>query len=496
MLNSAKYRESYQLYLFSIIIGFVAYGYSLFNFTLNIDGETQNNFHQTLTLGRWGHTLLREYILPEPFIPYFTNLISILFIALTSVALARVITLKGWSAILFCALFITFPQLSYQFEFMNQADTFSIGYFLSAICVLLFFFSMEKDGLEKVFLVLLSVATYTLSISIYQSLITVPVVLFLSRLLVESYSANKSNLYFIKTTCAFILVCVSSIAIYALATNAVRDYFGINSTSYILNYVNSGRSANEYLLSLFSKIIEAASGNSNFGFGSYAVASFFASLTIIKCLAARAGHYIFRIIFVITILFIPFIFLTVNIHGMPGRIFVATALSFAVIIVNEMRFLGNKLLATLFLTLLCLMNIALITKLFYSDHAVREADVLMANRIRTLMLVKFPSYIEEDVPVYFHGGYNNAAKHHIDGSDVFGRSFFFWDGGNNNRITSFFRYYDIAYFKQAKQNDILKVVDNIAPLPKWPNPGSVQMIDGVMVVKLNDDIGWLPFSIK
>jgi hypothetical protein len=42
---------------------------------------TLDNFYQTIALGRWGHSFLRYYILPEPYVPFFTTIVSLFFLS-------------------------------------------------------------------------------------------------------------------------------------------------------------------------------------------------------------------------------------------------------------------------------------------------------------------------------------------------------------------------------------------------------------------------------
>nr|WP_283101613.1 glucosyltransferase domain-containing protein [Halomonas populi] len=474
----------------------LAYGFHIFNFTLTIDAEFRDNYYQTISLGRWGHAFLRVLFLPEPFIPYFTHLISIAALCAAAVAISDILRHKGIVSYLFCALFITFPQMAYQFEFINQADTLSLGYLFSAMCVLFYFRARQQELLTRLTWLVLACACFVMAIAIYQTLIFVPPTILLAYLLVDSYETEKG----FRETCAevirFAAFTIVSAFIYITMSSWVQHLHGIEAESSIVVGIDFQTGIWPYIQGSLFKMWQGLMGTSYFGFITFSVASLCTLVTLLKCFFCSFKTALIRAFLVISILVFPYLAVMATTHELPPRVFVAAGLSFSVLVINELRFFKSALVSVVLVAVLCLVNVSLINKLFYSDVIVREADVLMANRIRTLMAVKHPDFEESNTPVYFHGGISKVSKHKLPDSDVFGSSFFSWDGGNNLRIMAFFDYYGIASFRLAQEEEVLDVLDEINSMPTWPEYDAITMVNDVMVVKLGADVGWLPFDVE
>ncbi|MGU0056821.1 hypothetical protein ACVXG7_19890 [Enterobacter hormaechei] len=114
--------------LCSVISSLAAYGYALFNFTISIDGEYRDNFSVTISLGRWLHSLLKLYILPEPYVPFATVAFGLFIFALSSFIISITLFKDIFLASICSVLFFSIPQLAYQIQFINQADTVAISF--------------------------------------------------------------------------------------------------------------------------------------------------------------------------------------------------------------------------------------------------------------------------------------------------------------------------------------------------------------------------------
>lgn len=58
-------------FITSLLVLLIVYGFELTHFSLSIDEEFTNNIAHTISMGRWGHALLKLTIFPEPFIPFY-----------------------------------------------------------------------------------------------------------------------------------------------------------------------------------------------------------------------------------------------------------------------------------------------------------------------------------------------------------------------------------------------------------------------------------------
>src|SRR4051812_16354310 len=103
--------KNVKLLLFSIFACLLAYGFGLTNYSLSVDSELPVLPSFSMDLGRWGTNLVRYQIF-EGHTPYFTLLLGLILLSFTAVELSKLFRLNTVQSYLFCALFLTFPQLS------------------------------------------------------------------------------------------------------------------------------------------------------------------------------------------------------------------------------------------------------------------------------------------------------------------------------------------------------------------------------------------------
>ncbi|WIX33799.1 glucosyltransferase domain-containing protein [Salinicola sp. JS01] len=486
----------------------LVYGYPLTHFSLPIDGEFADNFAQTIAFGRWGHSLLRAWLLPEPFTPFFTLLVALLALSLAATLGARLLRLSGAGALLFTTLLVGFPQLAYQFEFINQADTLAIGYLLGIASVWLFVNALALRGAPRWGGLLLATGCYVYAIGIYQSLVVIPPLMLLGRLAFIEAGTDASGddarpriapRQGLAQLAGFALLSLVALALYVAITRWTQAHFAIAGSSYLAGFVNLGLGPWAYLHAVTAQLAQGLGGRQNFGLASFALASAAAALLLATALlrwrTLGAGRSAYRWLLTLGMLLLPFVFCLTSRYALPPRIFVATSLSLALLVTLALYRRDPRWLLGL-AALLLLIHGARVSQLFASDAAVRQADVLMANRIATALYLQYPDFDPARTPVYFHGGIANDSVHKLPRSDVFGSSFFAWDGGNNIRLRLFFRYYGIGDWRNADRDETRRALHQVEAMPIWPNPGAIQRHDGVMIVKLGAHRGWLPFSVE
>jgi len=490
-----RYPDFIYLFAITLMASMLAYGYWLTNFVLNIDGETTDNFLQTISLGRWFHALLRMGLLPEPFIPYFTNAVALIFISVAACISALVLSLEGAKAVLFTCLFVSFPSLAYQFQFLNQADTFAVGYVLSSSSAYLFV-RAASDTLrsKKLGWMVLACMLLSLALGVYQTLIVVPAVLIAGRSLLKS-DQETSIKQLMQVSGFTTLFFAGAAMLYALGVILSQGVTGASAQSYASNYLSS-QPLMQYLRNVFAALYSLLLGRGAFGFSTYALATASSGYLFIGFLRLHWTEFLVKIMLVLFLLLSPFALVVLSGNIAPPRTYVAANLSFAILFTAAASAVVNRTILLALAVLLGIVHCAAITQLFHSDRRVRDADVQMANRVEAMIRLKYPTLDLSRSPVYFHGGYENMATAKLPLSDVFGSSFFAWDGGNDMRIKGFFRFYGVADYRPVTADDVEKVKSSIAGLPTWPMSDSVALVDDVIVVKLGNSMGWLPFAAR
>ena len=184
--------EKVKLLLFSIFTSLVTYGFALTNYSLSVDSETPIYSEFAMSLGRWGTNLVR-YRIFEGHLPYYTLLLGLLLFSMTAVELSKLFRFKGAMGYVFCALFLTFPQMSYQLVFTMQADVIPLGFLLAVLAVKFFVNNSEAIFSKKgIAYFLLSSLFLMFVIAIYQALILVPIVVYIIIFLQSTFSENYS----------------------------------------------------------------------------------------------------------------------------------------------------------------------------------------------------------------------------------------------------------------------------------------------------------------
>ncbi|MFT8642246.1 MAG: glucosyltransferase domain-containing protein, partial [Acetobacter orientalis] len=136
LINKADHFRS--VFIASVLSYFFVYGFEITHFTLSIDEEFLNNFTHTVSLGRWGHALLKKYLLPEPYIPFFSITFCLLTLSISATLSTYYLRLNRLLSYVFVIMMAALPQMAYQIEFENQVDTIAISFLLSTLSNIVF----------------------------------------------------------------------------------------------------------------------------------------------------------------------------------------------------------------------------------------------------------------------------------------------------------------------------------------------------------------------
>lgn len=473
-------------FLFALLASVVVYGFELTHFTLSIDEEFMDNFYQTVALGRWGHSFLREYILPEPFAPFFTTILSLAFLSLSASLTARISRLDTfWSCVL-SVLYISLPQFAYQLEFANQSDTVAIGTFISTMSVYAFmnggFKLSSRWGIASLLL-------YSAAMSIYQSFTILPVTLILICIAYDIHKKRISYKYSLLVVCKFAIVSILATALYILATAIVQKALGIHGGSYLSDMIKWGKS--DFFIvagNVLSSIIDYFKFSTFYGLGIYALSAY-AVVAVAVISIIKKQNNLMLILVMIAMILSPFIMIIALGGNQPPRAMSSLSPAFASAIVLPLMYIGGRCVAVTFSLIVIMVGCASSSRLFYSDYMSLQSDILLANRIASSIPIYAPEFKPEKNPVYFYGRKKLDNSWRMKKSDVFGNSFFAWDGGNNKRITAFFDINGIEKFKRVDRRLVEDVRRDATGMSTWPAKDSIKMVNGVLIVKLGNDPG-------
>lgn len=485
-MSNKSIKELFLMVLSAVTVSALTYGNYIYMSTLNIDGEFADNFYQTISLGRWFHAFLRYYVLPEPFMPVFTPLLSVSLICVSSILFCRLFKLTLIPSVITIIIFISSPQLSYQLEFLNQSDTFAIGLLL---CTVSSYALVLRNGYVSF---LVSTLLTAMALGIYQTLITYLVAVIVSYYIVVFYRRKlyKGDLAKIVVRCT--LSVLMSVALYIIVSSQTKSHFNVNAGSYLSSYLSlSGGLLNHVFIVIYG-FIKASLGLLFYGGLTLAIASITPIYFYRMYLRNKNKRSLLLSALTAIVPLITFSFIAISGPSSPPRLFVACGVALCLPYILFSLHSNRAKLLNYTACLIILVNILYVNILFISDYNVRQKDVAMAKEI----IESTKGFLGkcDGMKVYVHGSFdkNNTMG---SSSDTFGKSFFWWDGGNYLRIVAFMNYYGICNnIHPATENEVRRVLDKINNKPEWPNSGSVYLDGNVLVIKLSNKIGWLPFQ--
>lgn len=482
LIDKNEFESNFILYFSVALLAYlVVYGFEITHFSLSIDEEPRNNFAQTLSAGRWGHALLREYLLPEPYVPFFTTVFSVVTLSISGSLSAIFLRLGRSVSVPYLIMLAALPQLSYQLEFSNQADTVAISMFFSVASL---FMLRNISILKSIFFVILTVC----SLSVYQSIFLYSASIICVWMAIRCTKKEINFISSLKIIILFILLTALSLIINSFLAKNVAGYFGVMQSDYLSSMIGWGKRGNGEVLSSLWRFIrdyltfKAAYGLNAFPFciiwlvGSIVLAfknKYNVVLTLFYCLAALLSAFLLNIAIG---------------SSMPPRAMTQIPVVFAGLFAIFLTMLQKKHIGLIISVLFLINGSAASNSLFYSDYMARVSDRAFSERLIARIYSEIPSFNVEDNPVFFYGSYSPKNNWKIPTADVFGSSFFEWDGGNNRRMYQYLETANIIQFKIPNPAQVSKAIDDAKDMPEWPAANSVQLKDGVVIVKLSNKL--------
>ena len=220
-----KAAENRTVLLSAFLFGFLAHGFAFTNKLVNHD-EVASLFTKGATVesGRFGLGLL-DLIFPNYSMPWIYGIISVVLLAVATALLVNLFEIQGkLSQALFSGIVLSFPSLTGTFGYMFTSSSYALSFLLACTAVWLFC----RDGLWRKGLALCLMIA---SLSIYQSYISLAaglLVLYLFRKLLLGEKAGSILMQGIADAAFLIL----SLGLYFLAAKLVLKITGVSFGQY------------------------------------------------------------------------------------------------------------------------------------------------------------------------------------------------------------------------------------------------------------------------
>ena len=475
ILKSAPYP-----FLTALAVFITVYAFELSHFTLSIDEEFNDNIIHTISMGRWGHSFLKQLIFPEPFIPFFTEVLSFILLSISCTIITTTMGLSFKQSIFFSILYASMPQLAYQLQFLNQFDTLATSLLLSSVMV---FLIIKKDGF--ILNIILPSILLCISISIYQSVIFYPFSILIASICIDA-TRNESKISLYKVGFSFLASSVTGLFLYAISTRIIQNIYNVNSDSYFTNMISWLHSSpTESIFILIGFIKGFLTFRTTYGLNIFSVSLLLLMLPLFTSLKNKT-KYSFT---AIALIFSAF---TLNIiigGALPARAMTCLGVVFAASCVIGFSSLKDLKVMWLIPVVSILYGTSCASNLFYSETIAYNKDYRLATLIANDISTKINSSVEAPFKVYFYGGLDLNYNNKIENSDMFGTSFLNWDSGNSARISAFINRTGIANVIPVSFNDVKENQNLINVAPIWPQKGSILVFSDIVVVKLGNTLG-------
>lgn len=487
LIHNNKHHIAIITFLVAFFTYLLVYSFELTHFTLSIDEEFSNNIIHTIDLGRWGHALLKSTIYPEPFIPYYTEILSFILLSVSCVVIVKAFSLNLDESVFFAILYASSVQFAYQLQFLNQADTVATAILMASVAVYLIIH--KKSILQSIILPALLLG-YTASI--YQSIIFFSLSMLIAYFLIDIIKGNDPGKHF-KLLSKLFIAALIGVVLHFVIGKLVQHYFHITNESLFISDVKWITQSPKYAFKKICRSIEHFFlFKASYGLNTFLLA-FLCLLLPLFSLKKNKIRYAIYALGSILALFSMNIILG---NDLPTRILTSFSVFFTsaglvgFITLNRNKYFWAVAVFSL------LYGMSKVSFLFYLDYVAYNKDYRIASSIAEDMAKDLHISLEKPVKVYFFGPYDIKTENKSRYTYMFGSSFFNWDGGNSERISAFMNKTEIANIIPATYQDIKPGLQSIYAAPVWPNKGSIMRINDVVVVKLNQNVGYCPTGVK
>ncbi|KHH34572.1 hypothetical protein PU61_06250 [Escherichia coli] len=475
-----------KLLILSIITSVIVYGYCLFNFSLSIDGEFFDNTIHTISLGRWGHALLHQFILPEPYTPFFSVLLSLVIIAIAAWMASIFITENTHERLVVIFGFFATPQLAYQLQFTNQADTTAIGILLVVISAITSFKAMGGD--KSLLNATISIVCLCCAISIYQSFLVVAFSVYVGFFILRTRNKenNKYKTSIIKFSLYSTVIFILSLALYFMFFKIILISYGVDdkTAEYSRSQMAWGYRQNSYIINyLYNYTKNFLLGDTFFGFRTYIVGVIAVVVVFFNLVFKRNLNNATSCLMSLALVLSPLVLVFYFGNNQMPRTYISMSFVVAFSVLIIFRGLSLKKEFIIIPVFMCLYSTYAVSALFYSDDIARSRDEFISRKIVSDAQSLIKHGESSIITLYFHGHINNENRWKLRNSDTFGVSFFSWDNGNPRRICAYISYYSLAKVRCEKISSGYDA--NIAmKLPPYPYIGYIKNENGKLIINL------------
>lgn len=501
--------------IFAIIIsaGFIlaVYGIKLCTPSTSIDNEAvisvrDSIYFAWLSMGRIGLVGLKKLCGQYIYNPIFSMAILVLGMLVSTVIWGMIFDsvaqkdkkqrLNPW---IFSTILFTSPIIAEQFGFVMQAVEVLIAIDLCGVGLYFFFLYFSRE--KRIIYLLLNITMSMLAFSVYQALTVVYVtaavgmfILYIS----QSETAQRAEEEIWRLLVTLVISFFVSYFLYYVASKFMMAYLEIEATDYTMGQMFwKTNSVKECITFLLEYIRSVVLGETIFYSISYLI---LVCLMTVMCLLKNredfGGKYYLYVLAHIALFITPFL-MGIILGGAP---FKRTVLSMPLMLAFGYMYLyyricecidNKKVLAliTFIIAIVPFNQASESSRLYYTEYISNKEQEMIATKL-SYRIEEVTGQYAPDSPVVFVGSLalqRNPSCYTNEELELVGQGFF-----ETSFSTSHGTFLNINYMKTLGMSYVMpsdeqvSIAENAAmAMPCWPSKGSVQEVDGVVVVKLN-----------
>jgi len=486
----AYLKDNSLLILFFFVLILAAYGFELFNVNLTIDEElaavrtgVNPGF---ISSGRWGLLLLTKLFLTKQVIPFIPLVLTLCFQFAGILLLLDCLNIKRRSdRFLISSLGLTWPGLAYlySFSFVN----FAVGFGFFCISLSLLILVRTTKGYK--FLASIPIA---LVFSIYQPLVQ-PLAMAILLNLLYNWQKEQKNLF------RYLFSAIAMMALGYMLYYGIQQIFFLayqteasNYISHYFHFRNLFQSLNIYILKLWRLFYNIMIGDVTFyGIEMRALPLFLLvaggfTLTLEFKRREKLGYYFLFLALLGIFSVLPFIGGILTKGYIPYRSLLGVPIFLMGWAALALKHVGPK--ARVLLSILTVFTIfqfaSSMNHLFASSAFAYEEDKFLASQlVQRIEQEKAKAGTTDVVYLELVGFVDRPSTQLVSRIENIGASFFGWDGGNPSRAAAFLRtlgYQGLEGLPLERRSDYVPAGES---MPVWPEPGSIKIMDDVVVIK-------------
>ncbi len=503
-----------QSFLYTFMIGLVAHGYCFLN--LMVSHDSLNDFFvsdkwERASFGRIFYSIYISLTRGRIVLPWLIGILTLCWISIAVYFIVKMFCIKKSGLILLVSgICVTNPTVyALSATYIHDLDADMLAMMLSVAAVYLWSKAIEKKGDKKSVFValLLAAALQSITLGIYQSYIsltiTLIVIISMKDLLREKECKDvlSNGFYGIAMLIVAAILYLFELKIFevltGISTMNSQTYNGVGNLSQILTGNVFGNIVNTYksFLDAFKKLI-LTSYPENISLMIHAV--FVVCIAVISITGISKIEWKSKILFVVLALLMPFgMNTTYFLSNGVGHILTQYAIWMLYLLglvlvlwmekAEAMSASAKKWIYIIALGCLCLTvgeNIQTSNTIYMKKDLEYQSTLSYMTRVVD-RIEEYPEYIPGETPVMFIG-------EKVQGITRSGFERYSVITGVNS--TSSITYYDVYedYFEYVlgrpisfHYDEAFKNDERVIQMPSFPQGGSVEMIDGVLMVKLS-----------